>query len=261
VEETRRGADEELQPTLKDKVCLITGSSRGIGKAIALAFAHEGAKVVVTYHTNRTEAMETINEIASISQAGHVLNQADISKEEEVRRIIQETKEDLGPIDILINNAGIHKDGMSWRMDKEIWDAVLATNLTGTFLCTKHVLPVMRKRGWGRIINISSVIGEIGLAGACNYAASKSGLFGFARSVAKEVADKNITVNCVAYGYMNAGMNLRLPEETRQKVLQDIPMKRFGTLEEAVAPVVFLCSDAASYITGQTLHVNGGFYL
>jgi 3-oxoacyl-[acyl-carrier protein] reductase len=119
----------------------------------------------------------------------------------------------------------------------------------------------MREKGWGRIINISSVIGEVGLAGASNYAASKSGLVGFTKAVAREVADKHITVNCVSYGYMNAGMNLRLPEENRQKALQNIPLKRFGTLEEATGPVVFLCTDAASYITGQTIHVNGGYYL
>jgi len=247
--------------SLKGKVCLVTGSSRGIGKAIALALAHEGAKIAVAYHTQKSDAMATINEIVRISHIKCALIQLDVSKEEEVKRMIRETVKTFGTIDILINNAGIHRDSISWKMDKKIWKEVLATNLTGAFLCTKHALPTMRKKGWGRIINISSVIGEIGLAGACNYATSKSGLFGFAKSVAKEVADKNITVNCVAYGYMNAGMNLRLPEETRQKVLQNIPMKRFGTLEEAVAPVVFLCSDAASYITGQTIHVNGGFYL
>jgi 3-oxoacyl-[acyl-carrier protein] reductase len=241
---------------LKDKVCLVTGSSRGIGKAIALALAHEGARVAVTYHTQESEAMETLNEISQCS-----LIQVDVSNEEAVARMIRETVKTFGTIDILINNAGIHRDSMSWKMDKKIWKEVLATNLTGPFLCTKHVLPVMREKGWGRIINISSVIGEIGLAGASNYAASKSGLVGFTKAVAREVADKNITVNCVSYGYMNAGMNLRLPEENRQRVLQNIPLKRFGTLEEATGPVVFLCTDAASYITGQTIHVNGGYYL
>jgi 3-oxoacyl-[acyl-carrier protein] reductase len=244
---------------LKDKVCLVTGSSRGIGKAIALALAYEGAKIAVVYHTQKPDAMETINEITGVSHTKHVLIGADVSKEEEVNRMIRETKKAFGTIDILVNNAGIHRDSISWKMDKKIWKEVLATNLTGPFLCTKHVLPIMRKKGWGRIINISSVIGAIGLAGACNYAASKSGLVGFTKSVAKEVADKNITVNCVAYGYINAGMNLRLPEENRQKVLQNILLKRFGTLEEATGPVVFLCTDAASYITGQTIHVNGGY--
>jgi NAD(P)-dependent dehydrogenase (short-subunit alcohol dehydrogenase family) len=250
---------------LKDKVCLVTGSSRGIGKAIALALAHEGAKIAVAYHTQKSDAMETINEITGVSHTrrarAHVLIGADVSKEEEVNRMIRETKKAFGTIDILVNNAGIHRDSISWKMDKKIWKEVLATNLTGPFLCTKHVLPIMRKRGWGRIINISSVIGETGLAGASNYAASKAGLVGFTKAVAKEVADKNITVNCVAYGYINAGMNLRLPEENRQKVLQNILLKRFGTLEEATGPVVFLCTDAASYITGQTIHVNGGYYL
>jgi len=244
---------------LKDKVCLVTGSSKGIGKAIALALAHEGAKLAITYHTQKSDAMETINEIVSVSHSKHITIGVDVSKEEQVNRMIQETEKTFGTIDILINNAGIHRDSMSWKMDKKIWKEVLATNLTGAFLCTKHALPIMRKKGWGRIINISSVIGETGLIGASNYSASKSGLVGFTKAVAKEVADKHITVNCVAYGYMNAGMNLQLPEENRQKALQGIPLKRFGTLEEATGPVVFLCSDAASYITGQTIHVNGGY--
>lgn len=230
---------------------MITGSSRGIGKAIALAFAHEGAKVAVTYyHTQPTADLVTYNQF-----------KVNVSSEREVRRMIYRVEQILGTVDILINNAGIHQDGMSWKMSKRTWEEVLDTNLTGTFLCTKHALPAMREKMWGRIINISSVVAETGLVGASNYAASKAGLIGFTKSIAKEVAEKGITVNCVAYGYMNAGMNLRLPEETRQKVLQNIPMKRFGTLEEAVAPVVFLCTDAASYITGQTIHVNGGFYL
>jgi 3-oxoacyl-[acyl-carrier protein] reductase len=247
--------------SLKDKVCLVTGSSKGIGKAIALALAHEGAKIAITYHTQKSDAMEIINEIARISHTKYALIGVDVSKEEAVARMIRETKKTFGTIDILINNAGIHRDSISWKMDKETWEEVLATNLTGTFLCTKHVLPTMREKGWGRIINISSVIGEVGLAGASNYAASKSGLVGFTKAVAREVADKHITVNCVSYGYMNAGMNLRLPEENRQKALQNIPLKRFGTLEEATGPVVFLCTDAASYITGQTIHVNGGYYV
>jgi 3-oxoacyl-[acyl-carrier protein] reductase len=146
-------------------------------------------------------------------------------------------------------------------MDKNAWEEVVATNLTGIFLCTKHVVPIMREKNWGRIVNISSVVGQIGLFGAGNYSASKSGLFGFTKTVAREVANRNITVNCVAFGYIEAGMNLGLSEEIRQKVMQEIPMKRFGKVEEVSGPIVFLCTNEAAYITGQIIHINGGYYM
>jgi len=175
--------------------------------------------------------------------------------------MVKKTKKRFGTVDILVNNAGVHQDSVIWKMDKNIWEEVMSTNLTGVFLCTKHVVPVMKEKGWGRIVNISSVVGQIGMFGASNYAASKSGIFGFTKAAAKEVANKNITVNCVALGYIEAGMNLRLSEEIRQKVLQEIPMKRFGKMEEVTGPVVFLCTDEAAYITGQIIHINGGYYM
>jgi len=246
--------------SLKDKVCIVTGSSRGIGKGIAIAFAKEGANTVINYCSQEDTAKETANEIVQKYQTDVEIVRSDVSKEEEVVEMVKITKERFGTVDILVNNAGVHNDGVVWKMDKSIWDEVVFTNLTGAFLCTKHVVPVMREKGWGRIVNISSVVGQTGLFGASNYVASKSGLFGFTKTVAKEVANRNITVNCVAFGYIEAGMNLRLPEETRQKVLQEIPMKRFGKIEEVAGPIVFLCSDEAAYITGQIIHVNGGYY-
>jgi 3-oxoacyl-[acyl-carrier protein] reductase len=246
---------------LKDKVCIITGSSRGIGKGIATAFAKEGAKIVLNYRSQEHAARETANEIVKMCRTDLEVVQADVSKEKDVVEMVKKTKERFGTVDVLVNNAGVHNDSVIWKMEKNVWSEVISTNLTGVFLCTKHVLPVMREKGWGRIVNISSVVGQIGLFGASNYAASKSGLFGFTKAVAKEVANRNITVNCVAFGYIEAGMNLRLSEEIRQKVLQEIPMKRFGKIEEVAGPVVFLCTDEAAYITGQIIHINGGFYM
>jgi 3-oxoacyl-[acyl-carrier protein] reductase len=244
-----------------DKVCIITGSSRGIGKGIATAFAKEGANIVISFRSQEDAAKETAEEIVEKYDAEVEIVKADVSKEEEVVEIVERTRKRFGTVDILVNNAGVHKDSVVWKMDKNVWEEVISTNLTGIFLCTKYVVPIMREKSWGRIVNISSVAGQIGLFGAGNYSASKSGLFGFTKTVAREVANRNITVNCVAFGYIETGMNLRLPEEIRQKVLQEIPMRRFGKVEEVSGPIVFLCTDEASYITGQIIHINGGYYM
>jgi 3-oxoacyl-[acyl-carrier protein] reductase len=242
-----------------DKVCIITGSSRGIGKGIATAFAKEGANIVINFHSQEDAAKETAEEIVEKYDAEVEIVKADVSKEEEVVEIVERTRKRFGTVDILVNNAGVHKDSVVWKMDKNVWEEVISTNLTGIFLCTKHVVPIMREKSWGRIVNVSSVAGQIGLFGAGNYSASKSGLFGFTKTVAREVANRNITVNCVAFGYIETGMNLRLPGEIRQKVLQEIPMRRFGKVEEVSGPIVFLCTDEAAYITGQIIHINGGY--
>ena len=244
-----------------DKVCIITGSSRGIGKEIAAAFAKEGANIVISFRSQEDAAKETAEEIVEKYDAEVEIVKADVSKEEEVVEIVERTRKRFGTVDILVNNAGVHKDSVVWKMDKNVWEEVISTNLTGVFLCTKHVVPIMREKSWGRIVNISSVAGQIGLFGASNYSASKSGLFGFTKTVAREVANRNITVNCVAFGYVETGMNLRLSEEIRQKVLQEIPMRRFGKVEEVSGPIVFLCTDEAAYITGQIIHINGGYYM
>jgi 3-oxoacyl-[acyl-carrier protein] reductase len=244
------------------KVCIVTGSSKGIGKEIATAFAKEGAKIVIDYRLDEDAARGTAKEITAKYHSDVDIVKADISKEDEVAEMIKNTKERFGSVDILINNAGIHEDSVVWKMNKTVWDDVISTNLTGVFLCTKHVIPIMREKCWGRIVNVSSVLGQIGAFGTSNYSASKSALFGFTKTVAKEVADKNITVNCVSLGYIEAGMNLRLPVEIRQKVLQEIPMKRFGKPEEVANLIVFLCtSEASAYITGQVIHINGGYYM
>jgi 3-oxoacyl-[acyl-carrier protein] reductase len=244
-----------------DKVCIITGSSRGIGKEIATAFAREGANIVINFRSQEDAARETAEEIIEKYDAEVEIVKADVSKEEQVVEIVERTMKRFGTVDILVNNAGVYKDSVVWKMDKNVWEEVVSTNLTGIFLCTKHVVPIMREKRWGRIVNISSVVGQIGLFGAGNYSASKSGLFGFTKTVAREVANRNITVNCVAFGYIEAGMNLRLSEEIRSKVMQEIPMRRFGKGEEVSGPIVFLCTKEAAYITGQTIHINGGYYM
>ena len=244
-----------------DKVCIITGSSRGIGKEIATAFAKEGANIVIGFRSQEDAAKETAEEIVEKYDAEVEIVKADVSKEEEVVEIVERTRKRFGTVDILVNNAGVHKDSVVWKMDRNVWEEVVSTNLTGIYLCTKHVVPIMREKNWGRIVNISSVVGQIGSFGAGNYSASKSGLFGFTKTVAREVANKNITVNCVAFGYIEAGMNLRLSEEIRERVMQEIPMKRFGKVEEVSGPIVFLCTNEAAYITGQIIHINGGYYM
>lgn len=246
---------------LKDRVCIITGGSRGIGKGIAAAFAKEGAKIVVNYYSQKDAAWKTADELVEKYHTDIEVVRADVSKEEEVVEMVKKTKERFGTVDVLVNNAGAFRDSVVWKMDKTFWDEIVSTNLTGVFLCTKHVVPVMRERSWGRIVNISSVVGQIGTFGSSNYAASKSGIFGFTKAVAKEVANKNITVNCIALGYIETGMNVRLPEEIRRKILQEIPLKRFGDVEEVAGSVVFLCTKEASYITGQIININGGYYM
>lgn len=243
------------------EVCLITGGTQGIGKAIGMAFVKQGTWVILNYHSNDEEAKKTKDEIFNATNIHMEIYKADITNEEQVKEMIDSINKRFGKISILINNAGIFKDAVSWKMDKETWDSVLATNLTGAFLCTKYVLPIMREQGFGRIINISSVVGQTGVFGASNYAASKAGLIGFTKAVAREVAMKGITVNCIALGYIGAGMNLRLPEEMREQIRETIPMKRFGTVEEIADTVIFLSSKGAGYITGQVISVNGGVYI
>lgn len=242
-------------------IVLITGGTQGIGKAIGMAFAKQGATVILNYHSNEEEAQKAVNEIYTATHTHICAHKADVANEDQVNQMINQIMSLFGQIDILVNNAGIFKDAVSWKMEKEVWDSVLATNLTGAYLCTKHVLPHMRERGFGRIINISSVVGQTGVFGASNYAASKAGLIGFTKAVAREVATKGITVNCVALGYIDAGMNLKLSKEIREKIKTEIPMQRFGTVEEVAETIIFISSKGASYITGQVIAVNGGIYL
>lgn len=239
------------------KVCLVTGSSRGIGKTIAKGFAEARCKIVINCLSNAEVALQTMKEIKlEYPNCEVMMVKADVSLESEVSNMIEQIIGKFGTIDILVSNAGINVDSVIWKMTKDEWDRVISTNLTGAFLCTKHVIPIMRKNNWGRIIYISSVASQTGLFGASNYAASKAGLLGLAKSVAREVANRNITVNVVACGYMDTGMGSRLSEEIRRKALENILMGRFGTAKEVADLVVFL--SKAAYITGQIIHINGG---
>ena len=230
------------------KTVVITGGSRGIGRAIARVFAHFGHNVVISYQSAPSSLMESI-----------VAVRADVSDYDQAESLIKEAVDRFGAVDILINCAGIHQDSTVAKMLVEDWQRVLDVNLTGTFNCIKAAIPVMSKGG--RIINISSVAGQVGVFGAANYAASKAGVFGLTKSVAREVARKGITVNALALGYFDIGMGERLPQSVKDKVVKQIPLGRFGRVDEVVAAVHFLAGEGASYITGQVIHVNGGYYV
>ena len=244
----------------KDKVVIVTGSSRGIGRAVALAFGKEGATVVVNFKSSK-EAAEQVRDQITASGGVSIVLCADVTNEGQIEKMMKTVKETYGRIDILVNNVGFYSDSTVWKMPSDVWEEVLKVNLTGTFHCTKHVLKYMREQAWGRIINISSVVGQVGVFGTANYSAAKAGLFGFTKAVAKEVAQKGITVNTLTLGYFESGMLLRLAEQVQKKILEGIPMNRWGRLEEVAEPALFLASDGASYITGQVIHVNGGYYM
>ena len=246
-----------MQINLSDKVALVTGASRGIGRAVALALAQSGAQVVINYRGQQQAADEVV---AAIKDTGGqaIAVQADVSQAADVERLIKETTDAYGRIDILINNAGITRDNLLLRMKDDEWDDVLATNLRGTFLLTKAVLRPMMKARWGRIITISSVVGLAGNAGQANYAAAKAGLIGFSKSVAREMASRNITANVIAPGFVETDITKDLSDEIKKNAVDAIPLGRFGQPDDVAAAVVFLASDLAGYITGQTLAVDGG---
>jgi len=242
---------------LNDRVAIVTGSGRGIGRAIALELAVAGAKVVVNYAGRVDKAEETV---ALIREAGGecLTIQADVSQTTDVDRLIKTTLDHFGKIDILVNNAGITRDSLLLRMKEADWDAVLATNLKGVFLCTKAVSKGMLKQRSGVIVNISSVVGLSGNAGQANYAAAKAGIIGFSKSIAKEFASRGIRVNAVAPGYISTDMTEGLAEGMHSEILRAIPLGRLGKPEDVAKVVRFLVSPEASYITGQTLCVDGG---
>lgn len=242
---------------LKDSVAIVTGSGRGIGRAIALELSAVGVKVVVNYAGRSDKAEETV-ELIRASGGEAVAVQADVSRQADVDRLIRTTLDHFGKIDILINNAGITRDSLLLRMKEVDWDAVMATNLKGVFLCTKAVSKGMLKQRSGVIVNISSVVGLSGNAGQANYAAAKAGIIGFTKSIAKEFASRGIRVNAVAPGYIFTDMTEALPEGTQTDILRAIPLGRIGNAEDVAKVVRFLASPEASYITGQTLSVDGG---
>jgi 3-oxoacyl-[acyl-carrier protein] reductase len=244
---------------LTGKVALVTGAAQGIGRAIALLLARNGADIVVS-DINLEKAEETAKEIEGAGQRAMAIR-VDVANSEEVERMVQTILERFGHIDILVNNAGIARDRLILRMTEEDWDAVLNVNLKGTFNCTKAVVRHMSKQRSGKIVSIASVVGEMGNAGQANYSASKAGVIGFTKTVAREFAQRGINVNAIAPGYIETPMTDILPEKTKEELKRLIPMDRLGRLEDVAEAVLFLVSEASSYITGQVLNVNGGIYM
>jgi 3-oxoacyl-[acyl-carrier protein] reductase len=244
---------------LKGKVALVTGASRGIGQAIALAMGKAGATVAGTATTDAGAAAITdYLRRENVTGVGYKLNVNDVAEAEAVLASIEKAQ---GPIGILVNNAGITRDNLLLRMKDEEWDEIMDTNLKSVFRLSKLVIRAMMKARVGRIINVTSVVGSMGNAGQVNYAAAKAGIVGFSKSLAKEVGSRNITVNCIAPGFIDTDMTRGLPEEARKKMLEHIPLGRLGEAAEIAAAAVFLASDGAAYVTGSTLHVNGGMYM
>lgn len=242
---------------LNGKVAVITGAGRGIGKAIALQFAEYGAKVVINYRSSLAQVEELITTITNAGGEAIAI-QADISKEEEAKKLMQEAVVAFGRLDILINNAGITKDNLLVKMSEADFDSVIDINLKGTFFCMKHASAIMLKQRAGKMINISSVVGIKGNIGQVNYAASKAGIIGMTKTAARELASRGITVNAVAPGFIESDMTEQLSEKIKEATLANIPLKRYGNPVEVAKTVGFLASDAAAYITGQVICVDGG---
>ncbi len=241
----------------KDKVVLVTGGSRGIGKAVSLLFAKEGAKVLINFKGNKEAAERTMMEAKELGGEAY-LYQADVSKEDEVENMFKDILTKFGRLDIVINNAGITRDNLLLRMKIEDWDEVLAVNLRSVFLCTRAAAKIMIKQRSGRIINISSIVGERGNIGQANYSSAKAGIIGFTKSVARELAGRGITVNAIAPGFIETEMTQSVSQELKDAYLKQIPLQRFGKPEEVAYVVKFLASDEASYITGIVINVDGG---
>jgi 3-oxoacyl-[acyl-carrier protein] reductase len=244
---------------LVGKVALVTGGAQGIGRAVGLMVARNGADVAVS-DINMETARSTADEIEKMGRRALII-EANVARFEDGERMVRETVDTLGRIDILINNAGIARDKLLLRMSEEDWNMVLDVNLKGAFNCTRSAVRYMAKQKSGRIVNIASVVGLMGNAGQANYAASKAGLIGFTKSVAREVASRGITVNAVAPGYIDTPMTQALPEKLKEELKKLIPMDRLGTPEDVAKTVFFLVTSASDYVTGQVLQVNGGLYM
>ena len=240
------------------KTVLITGGSRGIGKAVAIKFAEKGNQIIINYVSEKTDTEKLKNELLEAGAKDVLLIKADVSNSEDVKNMVKESIEKFEKIDILVNNAGITKDNLLMRMSEEEFDKVIQINLKGTYLVTKEVTKYMMKKRSGSIVNLASVVGVAGNAGQCNYAASKAGIIGFTKSIAKELASRNIRANAVAPGFIETDMTNVLKEEIKENINSQMPLRRMGSAKEVAELVYFLGEDASSYITGQVINVDGG---
>ncbi|NQT29127.1 MAG: 3-oxoacyl-[acyl-carrier-protein] reductase [Candidatus Saganbacteria bacterium] len=244
---------------LKDKVALITGAAQGIGKSIAETLASAGANIVVA-DINLELAAQTADELKKLG-AKTMAIKMNVAEKTEVENAVKQIKEQMEKIDILVNNAGITKDSLFIRMKKEAWDAVININLTGVFNVSQAVAILMMKQRSGKIINIASIVGEMGNVGQANYSASKAGVIGLTKTLARELAPRGVTVNAIAPGFIKTAMTDKIPEDVKNKMLEQIPLKKLGEPEDVAAATLFLASNAADYITGQVVNVNGGMYM
>ncbi|MEC1721827.1 3-oxoacyl-[acyl-carrier-protein] reductase [Schinkia azotoformans] len=245
---------------LTGKVALVTGASRGIGREIAIELAEAGAKVAVNYSGSEAKANEVVDQIKAAGGEAFAI-QANVSNTESVEAMVKEVISQFGALDILVNNAGITRDNLLMRMKEEEWDAVINTNLKGVFICTKAVTRQMMKQRKGRIINIASIVGVCGNPGQANYVAAKAGVIGLTKTTAKELASRHITVNAIAPGFITTDMTDELPEDIKNEMLKQIPLAKFGSPSDIANVVRFLAADESSYITGQTIHVDGGMVM
>ncbi|WP_409017749.1 3-oxoacyl-[acyl-carrier-protein] reductase [Bacillus velezensis] len=245
---------------LNEKTAVVTGASRGIGRAIALDLAKNGCNVAVNYSGNEAKANEVVDEIKSLGRNA-IAVKADVSNSEEVQNMMKEAVAAFSSIDILVNNAGITKDNLLMRMKENEWDDVININLKGVFNCTKAVTRQMMKQRSGRIINVSSIVGVSGNPGQANYVAAKAGVIGLTKSSAKELASRNITVNAIAPGFISTDMTDKLSKEVQDEMLKQIPLARFGDPSDISSVVTFLASEGSRYMTGQTLHIDGGMVM
>jgi len=245
---------------LTGKTAIVTGGARGIGRAIALTLAAAGANIVINYTSSSKAADEVVNEAKKLGVSALALK-ADVSKNEEIENLVKQVLNDFGSIDILVNNAGITRDNLLIRMSEKDFMDVIDINLKGAFICTKHVSKVMIKQRSGKIINIASVVGVMGNAGQSNYSASKAGLIGFTKSIAKEIASRGINVNAVAPGYIQTDMTASLPDKVKEEFINGIPLKRAGLPQDVANAVLFLSSEYSDYITGQVIHIDGGMVM